>query len=204
MHALEEYNSLIHLRKQLPLPQGEYGEVHHIIPKSCNGPEEAWNKVRLTPEEHYRAHFLLTFIYATGDEHKCMVKAWGRLHHDGKRKVEISEVEYGKLRRELSRAHKGKPGTFKGKHHSEEVKRRISRSHMGLPSPNKGRRMGAHTDEWRRKVSEALKGKKFTEEHKRRIAEANRRRKVSEETRRKMSESHKRRWGALHGQVSNY
>ena len=191
MHALEEYNSLIHLRKQLPLPQGEYGEVHHIIPKSCNGPEEAWNKVKLTPEEHYRAHYLLTFIYPQGREHHCMVKAWGRLHFDGKRKVAISEEEYGRLRRELHEAHQGKAATFFGKHHTEETKRRISNSHKGVPSPNRGRKLPPRTEEHRIKISMALKGKKFTEEHRRRIGEANHRRKVSQETRRKMSESHK-------------
>lgn len=50
------------------------------------------------------------------------------------------------------------------------------------------------TEEIRRKMSEANKGKHRTEETRRRISEANKRRHFSEETRRKMSESQRRRW----------
>ena len=189
MTPLEEYNSLIHLRWQNPLPEGEYGEVHHIIPKSCSGPDCAWNKVKLTPEEHYRAHYLLTFIYTTDKEHRSMLSAWARLHFDKKRNIELSEEEYGRIRREWSRSLKGKPGSMTGKHHTEETKRKISNSHKGKPAPNKGKKMGPHSEDWKRKVSNSLKGKPFTEEHKRKISEANMRRRHSEETKKKMHDS---------------
>jgi len=56
-----------------------------------------------------------------------------------------------------------------------------------------GGRMGyEHTDETKRKISEALTGKTFTDEHRRRLSEAHKTRPpVSEETRKKMSEAHR-------------
>ncbi len=41
----------------------EYTEVHHIIPRSLGGSDDASNLVNLTPEEHYLVHQLLVKIY---------------------------------------------------------------------------------------------------------------------------------------------
>ena len=49
----------------------------------------------------------------------------------------------------------------------------------------------AKREEWRRKISEANKGKHLSGEHRRKLSEAGKRRTHSEETIRKMSESHK-------------
>ena len=48
-----------------------------------------------------------------------------------------------------------------------------------------------HSEESKRKTSEALKGKKLSEEHKRKISEAKRGKPKSEETKRKISEAQK-------------
>jgi len=50
-----------------------------------------------------------------------------------------------------------------------------------------------HTEETRRKMSEAKKSNPISEEHKRKLIDSNRRRVISEETRRKMSEAAKRK-----------
>ena len=76
---------------------------------------------------------------------------------------------------------KGKPGTFTGKHHSEETKKKMSES-------NKGKHI--FSEEQKKKMSEARKGKKLgpcSEEHKRKIGEASKGKHLSEETRRKLS-----------------
>ena len=52
---------------------------------------------------------------------------------------------------------------------------------------------GVPSEESRRKMSEAQKGRIFSEEHKKKIGEANKRRHLSEETRRKIGEAHKGR-----------
>ena len=66
--------------------------------------------------------------------------------------------------------------------HSEESKRKMSEALKGKPRTS-------HSEESRRKISEALKGKTLTEEHKRKISEANGN--ISEETKRKLSEAGK-------------
>lgn len=59
---------------------------------------------------------------------------------------------------------------------------------------NTGKR---HSEESRRKISEAMKGKKhvpMSEEHRRKLSKAKKGLTLSEETRRKMSEAAKHRW----------
>lgn len=55
------------------------------------------------------------------------------------------------IKRKQSEAHRNKSSPMKGKHHSEETKNKISESEKGRSNP--------HTDEWDKKISEALKGK---------------------------------------------
>lgn len=145
--AETEYYKICANRYLHPLPEGQYGEVHHILPRCCGGMDISQNLVRLTPEEHYRCHALLPKIYTEGKEHYKLVFAWSLLAHtrDG---VEISEEEYGQLKREMcealktrvfssesrkrmSEAKKGLPGFFAGHRHSEETKRKMSKAHTG-------------------------------------------------------------------------
>lgn len=180
MKALDEYYAIIENRRNNPIPKGEYGEVHHIHPRSCGGSNYKCNLVKLTPEEHYRVHYLLTFIFPSGYEHEAMVYAWNflskRINGDF-----ISADEYGRLRREASKIH------------SARMK--------GRQSPNKGKKLGPHTEEWKRNVSQKLKGRPVSTEKKKRISKTlmghpghTKGMKFSprsEETKRKMSESHK-------------
>ena len=79
---------------------------------------------------------------------------------------------------------------------SEEAKRKISEAHKGKP----------HSEEHKRKISESEKGRKFSEEHKRKISEAlkkkanNTGKHLSEEIKRKISEAHK---GKPHSEEHN-
>jgi hypothetical protein len=57
------YNNIVENRKINPLSLSEYGEVHHIIPKSLGGFDEEENLVRLTAREHYICHLLLSEMY---------------------------------------------------------------------------------------------------------------------------------------------
>lgn len=150
MDPLQEYNSIILNRQRNPLPTDEYCERHHIIPRSCGGCNEEWNLVRLTPEEHYKCHELLPFIYTGGKEHRAMVFAWSLLSRQNG--IEIGMETYGQLKRELSKA---RSEVMKGKNLSEETKRRLSNSLKG----NK-RHLGHHiSDEAKRKISAVKRSK---------------------------------------------
>lgn len=76
--------------------------------------------------------------------------------------------------------------------HTEEVRRKISQAQIGERNHRWGKK---HTDEWRTNHSLALTGKKHTEETKRKIGAAQKGKIVSEETRAKMREAWERRKG---------
>lgn len=199
--AFDAYTTIVVNRQRNPLPENEYGEIHHIIPKSCGGPNRKWNLVKLTPEEHYIAHYLLTFIYAVGEEHESMMYAWNQVN--GRIKGDfISAEEYGRLKREFSilqgkrassmlkghtpwnkgKTYKtGKPAWNRGMPRSEEVKRKLSEAHKGMSQSDEAKRKVSEfnkgkkvSNETRRKISEALTGKAKSEEHKRRLSESKR------------------------------
>ena len=166
-----EYFDIITNRLQNPLPKGEYGERHHIYPKSCGGTNDKFNIVKLTPEEHYRCHCLLMSIFE--DEpanYRNMVFAWFIMHkRDG---VEITEEEFGAMKRKLSEIGRGENNPFFGRHHSEETRKRLS-------DMNRGKKRAAFSEEHKRKIGDSRKGKK--------------RAPFSEEWRKHLSESHKGR-----------
>ncbi len=94
-------------------------------------------------------------------------------------------------REKISKSNKGKQ-TWLGKTHTEESKEKISKS-------NKGKQtwLGkTHTEESKEKIREALIGRKLgphSEEHKKKISEARKGLKHSEETKRKIGEKSKER-----------
>lgn len=184
--AFDAYTTIVVNRQKNPLPENEYGEIHHVIPKSCGGPNRKWNLVKLTPEEHYVCHYLLTFIYAVGEEHESMMYAWNQVN--GRIKGDfISAEEYGRLKREFSILQgKRASSMLKGRKRSAETKRKISEAQKGRTAWNKGI---PRTEEVKRKLSEAHKGMRQSDEAKRKVSEFNKGKKVSNETRRKISEA---------------
>lgn len=83
-----------------------------------------------------------------------------------------------KSRISTNNARKGKPGTWTGKHRSEETKAKISAARRGVPRSEETKakisaaRKGYPTSsKTRAKISAALKGRKLSEEHKARQSE---------------------------------
>lgn len=187
--AQEEYTALIHNRVVNPLSEDVYGETHHIYPRCLGGNDEPENLVKLTPEEHYRAHCLLPFIYTEGEGHMKLCCAWNRMRFAQGKDVEISEEEYGELKRQhaevMRNALLGKPSRHKGHAMSQESREKISQHTRGkkrtaetrakIAAANKGKKRGPHTEEWKRHNSEISRGRKlppFSEEHRRKLSEA--------------------------------
>ena len=78
-----------------------------------------------------------------------------------------------------------------GKHRSEETKKKLSEALKGRTSPNKGKHS---SEETKRAISEAKKGKKrgpMTDETKLKLSVARKGKKLSEEHKRKISEAQK-------------
>ena len=67
MNYKKLYFNIIHNRRNNPLPTEEYGETHHIKPRSFGRSEENLddqkNLIRLSAREHFIVHFLLYKIY---------------------------------------------------------------------------------------------------------------------------------------------
>nr|P09753.1 RecName: Full=Uncharacterized 38.5 kDa protein in psbA intron 1 [Chlamydomonas moewusii]ABU88306.1 I-CmoeI homing endonuclease [Chlamydomonas moewusii]CAA31842.1 unnamed protein product [Chlamydomonas moewusii]CAA33623.1 unnamed protein product [Chlamydomonas moewusii] len=62
------YNDFILKRLNDPVT-GKMMEKHHIIPLHAGGPDEKWNLISLTPEDHIEAHNLRYLVYnETGDK----------------------------------------------------------------------------------------------------------------------------------------
>lgn len=84
-------------------------------------------------------------------------------------------INFGGLSNEhcknLSKAGKGRPSAFKGKHHSRESKERNRQSHLGKKYPERcGKYNPACRPEVRAKMSKTRKGRKLTEAWKKKIA----------------------------------
>jgi hypothetical protein len=113
-------NALQAVRKKLPKNNKNfvYYESHHIIPKSIN-PEfkdltvNDWNKVLLTPKEHFICHLLLTKMLTGSDKNKMVYALWGMTNqaskYQGKRfKSNMYATYKVKMQESLSSDRKGK------------------------------------------------------------------------------------------------
>jgi len=60
---LTTYILLVEKRIEFPLHKEEYGERHHIVPKSFGGGNDKTNLVRFSAREHFIAHRLLERMY---------------------------------------------------------------------------------------------------------------------------------------------
>lgn len=124
----------------------------------------------------------------------------------------IAELNRGRHHSEETRRKIGMKS--RGRHHSEETRKKMSESHKGRPNPNKGKKLGPCSEEHKRRLSEANKGKKkpHSEEWKIKQSETmkgrpspNRGKHLSEEQKRKLSESGKgKHWKLVDGKRVYY
>jgi len=89
----------------------------------------------------------------------------------------------------MSPAGKGKANPFFGKKHTEEARRKMSEAATGR----------VLSEEHKRKIGEASKRRAMTEASRKKLAEYNRTKVVSAETRRKISRAVKRQWESPEG-----
>lgn len=190
----EEYDKIINFRKSNPLPVGQYGENHHIVPKSIcpilkDSPD---NIVKLTAQEHFLAHYHIWLSYR--DELK--EKTWAKkmcfaLYRMKQQLMKCDDVEtmaklYEEARTNMDFA------TNKGKKFTDEHKKKIGEAHKGQKNWN------AHH---KGKDSPSY-GLKRTEEQKLKNRIAHLGKPVSVETRKKLSLKNSGKNNPMYGKSS--
>ena len=154
--------NIIEKRGQWGIPNGEYFEGHHIVPKCLGGKGKPKRKdkniIWLYPQEHYEAHKLLAL---ENPNNESMQIAWYRVSHCRKNNViiQISKEEYALMRRKISQViskrflghapwNKGKKNVY-----NQETLRKMGEKNIGHIPWNKGKK-------WEKKTIEKLKQKK--------------------------------------------
>ena len=164
-----------------------YTEKHHIVPRCMGGQDSADNIVALYPEEHYLAHLLLCKIYVGNQKllYAAMNMTTGSMINNGRR----SNKAYGWLRRRYSESMSGdnNPNRRNPDIQKEAAKKRVGQK---------------RTEETKRNMSVAQKGRTFSEETKMKMKEAAKNRPpISDETRQKLSQKSKGRKGPWAGKT---
>lgn len=187
---------------------GTYYEQHHILPKSLFPlwTKKKSNLVLLTAREHFFVHELLTKIYPSNEMNFALFAFITRPNADYK----ISPRTYEKLKvaraQFLSETMKGNDFGFKkgnkpwnagiemddghknflrGIKRSDKARENISKAHIGISN-------GPHSEETKRKISQANKGRVFSEEARRHMSEGQKGKTIPEETRQKIKSSLKK------------
>jgi hypothetical protein len=140
MNYTKLYKKLIHKAKERDMVDG-YTEIHHIIPKSEGGSNDKDNLVVLTGREHFIAHKILWMETPTNYSRAATYHMMS--NHRG--------IKWGATYEEVRKV-------FTGENHPlRQEKNRIKQleSVMGKPK----------SDEHKKKISQALKGRVRTEEH---------------------------------------
>jgi DNA-binding CsgD family transcriptional regulator len=128
------YNNIVENRKINPLSLNEYGEIHHITPKSLGGVDDSSNLIRLTAREHYICHLLLSEMYEkeTFEWYK-MNHAFQMMNLNGVKQnryfnSRIYELKRIDFRKTMSWAQSGNKNSQYGKKRSDETKEKIRAS----------------------------------------------------------------------------
>lgn len=158
-----------------------YAEVHHIVPRSLGGSDDADNLIRLTARQHYVAHWILArALGGSAARAFFMMSNFGKYGQVNSTTYAIARQEYAdQVSKQLTMC----PNipAFTAEH-----RQKLSRAKTG-------RKL---SEETRRRVGEAQRGRKLSEETRRRISEAKKGIATrgsgwthSQETRKKMTES---------------
>lgn len=168
-----------------------YTEKHHIIPKSLGGSNSSNNIAILTAREHFICHILLVKMTEGVFKSKMIHAAAGMKRARKHQSRYINSRLYDTIRKLVAQE---SSKLNKGRKHTEETRKKVSEA-------GKGR---IHSDETKLKMSQSAKGRKksaeqigkmrarkHTEESKLKMSVSQQGRICSDETKAKMSETRK-------------
>lgn len=158
------YNMLIARAITRPFSKKEcnkmhgYVEQHHIIPKSMGGDNSKSNLVFLTGREHFIAHMLLARMVIDLEHLNSMRFALWKFQQNnaGQDRVRITSHAYNYMKQEVAKASSMLNTGRKHAPRTQEYKDKISSALKGKESPLKGATL---SDETKDKISSALKGR---------------------------------------------
>lgn len=212
MTHLEEYNRIIEFRKANPLPKDQYGEKHHIKPKSIY-PELVKDKdniVILSAQEHFLAHYHLWKAYKDELHDKVNTKKMCYAFHRMKKQLfKSDDMEsmaklYEECRKEFSKL---RSNMRKGKSLSPETKKKLSQLNKGKNNAMYGHSVTEfmtpeRENKWRQSLANrnlsgknnGMYGRHHTEESRKKMSEKKKGIKHSDEHKKKQSEAIKLWW----------
>lgn len=152
------YNRLI-TTAQTRGPNDGYTETHHIIPKCMGGTDDGANLVELRADEHYMAHLLL--MKMNPDHLGLVVKAVNCMSMNSATHMRHTNKSFRYARERMSKLQSGEGNHFYGKKHTEETKKKISAAHKGK----------IVSESTREKLRENGLKMVFSEEHRRKISQ---------------------------------
>lgn len=208
-----------------------YTERHHVKPRCMGGDDSIKNIVRLTPEEHFVAHLLLTKIHpgVRGLVYAAYAMTFGSRQVKGRSgnkaagwlRRRIAEVKSSpevrlahsdrakndpRVREALLKAQQARIGTS----HSDDTKARLSAAHKTSKAAAHARaavqkaKIGVpRSAETRIKIGDGHRGKKHTDSHRAAIASALKGKPKSAEHNAKVSAAHMGKPGTRRGAVTS-
>jgi len=148
-----------------------YTESHHIVPRSLGGSDEPDNLVNLTAREHFVCHWLLVKM-TTGQDHHKMLNALRMMraekHGQERYNTKITARVYESIKQEYaelqSKQFTGTGNGFYGKTHTEEARKRISEANKGRVQPldEKEKQKAA----WAKRKEQGIERKPYSNEYK--------------------------------------
>lgn len=159
-----------------------YTERHHILPKSLGGSDSIENLTNLTAREHFICHWLLTKMYPSGEEHWKMINAFRMMRAENPRqlryKTRVTARVYENLKKEYSKLqserYSGENNPmygdkfYRSPEGTERQRAAVTGQNNGAKQDNArakisssklGKKRNPFSEEWRKKLSEAKKGK---------------------------------------------
>jgi hypothetical protein len=141
----------------------EYTEIHHILPRSLGGSDEATNLTKLTAREHFICHWLLTKMYPVGEEHWKMINAFRMMRAENPRqqryKTKITSKVYANLKEEYSLIQSERVSGEDNPMYGDKFYR-SAEGKIRQQAAITGDKNGSKQEQARIKISESKKGKK--------------------------------------------